>query len=145
VLAVTGFSAVERLTNGLTWLLSRPVDAGLWLHAPLLLHDMRRAEFLADDAAAQVAGTDPVNALHERLLLYPAFAHAVQRAAVRGGDDVLDQIRAAVHGVPQRERHSAAVTLDAFGSERIDAELEPLDAAIGRELVDGYRGALYSG
>jgi Zn-dependent protease with chaperone function len=178
VLAVVGFSAVEWLTNGLTWLLSRPVDAVLWLQARLLLHDMRRAEFLADDAAAQVAGTDAVIALHERLLLYPAFAHAVQQAAVRGGDDVLDQIRTAVRAVPerererrrriarlehvrlddthpptamrisvleQRERRSAAVTLDAFGSERIDAELEPLDAAIGRELVDGYRGALYSG
>jgi Zn-dependent protease with chaperone function len=39
----------------------------------------------------------------------------------------------------------AAVTLDGWNSDRIDAELEPHERELGRELIDRYRGSLYFG
>jgi Zn-dependent protease with chaperone function len=97
--------ALESITSALTWLLTRPIDAVLWLEARLLLRDGQRAEYLADAAAARVAGTAATIALHERLLQYPTYQHAVQRAAL--DDDALgalDRVRAALDTVPARER-----------------------------------------
>jgi len=37
------------------------------------------------------------------------------------------------------------VVLNSAWSVRIDAELEPLRERIGREVLDAYRGSLYSG
>ena len=45
----------------------------------------------------------------------------------------------------QRGPAPAAVTLDAWTSTRIDAELEPLEVELGQALVDRYRSVLYSG
>jgi hypothetical protein len=42
----------------------------------------------------------------------------------------------------QRGPTTAAVTLDVATSARIDAELEPLEAELGRALVDRYRSSL---
>jgi Zn-dependent protease with chaperone function len=167
----------EAVTGAVMRLLSRPVDALLWLQARLLLRDTQRAEYLADAAAASVAGTAAVVALHERLLQHPTFTHVIQRAAVaNASEDALSLVRAALRSVPERERErrrrvarleharledthpptamrialleererqAPAVTLDRFASERIDAELAPLEPAAGRELIDAYRGALY--
>ena len=66
---------------------------------------MQRAEYLADAAAARVAGTAAAIALHERLLLYRTFQDAIQQAAL--ADDArgaLDRVRAALRSVPERER-----------------------------------------
>jgi Zn-dependent protease with chaperone function len=169
--------AAEWLAGALAWLLTRPIDAVLWLEARLLLRDMQRAEYLADAAAARVAGSAAAIALHERLLLHPTFQHAVQQAAL--ADDArgtLDRVRAALGAVPVRERerrrriarleqarleathpptgmriavleerepHPPAVRLSPFDSERIDAELAPLEAAAGRALIDRYRASLH--
>ena len=95
----------ESITGGLMWVLTRPIDAVLWLEARLLLRDMQRAEYLADAAAARVAGTAAAIALHERLLLYSTFQGAIQQAAL--ADDAhgaLDRVRAALRSVPERER-----------------------------------------
>jgi Zn-dependent protease with chaperone function len=171
------FGALESLTSALTWLLTRPVDAILWLEARLLLRDMQRAEYLADAAAAKVAGSAATIALHERLLLRPTFQHAIQRAALENdARGALDRVRAALDAVPPRERERRrrvarleharledthpptgmrialleersplppAVVLSRFDSERIDAEVAPLEAAAGRALVDRYRAALH--
>ncbi|WP_157592354.1 M48 family metalloprotease [Solirubrobacter soli] len=169
--------AVEWLAGALTWVLTRPVDAVLWLEARLLLRDMQRAEYLADAAAARVGGSAAAIALHERVLLHPTFQHAVQQAAIENdARGTLSRVRAALDAVPARERdrrrrvarlkharledshpptgmrialledrapHPPMVTLTLFESERIDAELAPLEAAIGRALVDRYRAALH--
>jgi Zn-dependent protease with chaperone function len=138
---------------------------------------MQRAEYLADAAAARVAGSAAVIALHERLLLHPTFQHAVQQAALQNdARGTLARVRAALDAVPARERerrrrvarleharledthpptgmrialledrapHPPMVALSRFDSERIDAELAPLEPAAGRALVDRYRAALH--
>ena len=95
----------EWMTGGLMWVITRPIDWLLWLQARLLLRDMQRAEYLADAEAAGVAGSAAVIAMHERLLLYPTFQHAVQQASL--ADDAtgaVDRVRQALRSVPERER-----------------------------------------
>jgi Zn-dependent protease with chaperone function len=166
------------LSGGLMWLLSRPVDAVLWLEARLLLRDMQRAEYLADALAARVAGTAAGIALEERLLLWSAFELIVQQAVHDGANDVLDRLRLSLQLVPDRERERRRrvarlehtrledthpptgmriellegrpaepprVVLDSAHSRRIDTELEPLAARVDHELLDAYRGRLYTG
>jgi Zn-dependent protease with chaperone function len=169
----------ESITSALLWCLTRPIDGVLWLEARLLLRDTQRAEYLADAAAARVAGTAAAIALHERLLLHPTFEHAVQLAALAGdADGALDRVREALRSVPERERERRRriarleharlevthpptgmrialleerppsppqVTLNPIASARIDAELEPLEPATGRALVDRYRASLHYG
>jgi heat shock protein HtpX len=178
-LAESELAPVEWLTHGVMWLVSRPVDAVLWLEAVLLLRDMQRAEYLADALAARVAGTPAAIALEERMLLASTFMLAVQQAAHAGADvDVLAQVTEALRAVPDRERErrrrvarleharlndthpptgmriamlegrpgqEPAVTLNSAWSARIEAELEPVHERIGREVLDAYRGSLYSG
>lgn len=99
------FGPVEFIADFVVWLLSRPVDGLLWLEARLLLRDSQRAEYLADELAARVAGTTATVALHERLLLASAMQLAVQHASAAGPDiDVLARVREAVQTVPERER-----------------------------------------
>jgi heat shock protein HtpX len=178
-LAESGLGPVAWLTGGVMWLVSRPVDAVLWLEAVLLLRDMQRAEYLADALAARVAGTPAAIALEERLLLASTFMLAVQQAAHADADvDVLGHATEALRAVPDRERErrrrvarlehvrlddthpptgmriamlegrpvqQPAVTLNSAWSARIEAELEPMHERIGREVLDAYRGSLYSG
>ena len=178
-LAESGLGPVAWLTGGVMWLVSRPVDAVLWLEAVLLLRDMQRAEYLADALAARVAGTPAAIALEERLLLASTFMLAVQQAAHADADvDVLGHATDALRAVPDRERErrrrvarlehvrlndthpptgmriamlegrpvqEPAVTLNSAWSARIEAELEPMHERIGREVLDAYRGSLYSG
>jgi Zn-dependent protease with chaperone function len=92
------------LTNALVWLVSRPVEAVLWIEARLMLRDFQRAEYLADALAARVAGSGALIALHERLLLASTFALTVQHAAHEDAADVLDRLQIAVQLVPERER-----------------------------------------
>jgi Zn-dependent protease with chaperone function len=180
-LVYVGLGPVDSLAGGLMWLVSRPVDAVLWLEARLLLRDMQRAEYLADALAARVAGTRAAIALEERALLAPTFALAVQQTAhanANANGDVLEQATEALHAVPDRERErrrrvarleharledthppsgmriamlegrpvqEPEVILNSAWSERIDVELEPLRERIGRDVLDAYRGTLYSG
>jgi Zn-dependent protease with chaperone function len=101
---IAEIAMLEWLTSWLLWLVSRPVDAVLWLEARLLMHDRQRAEYLADALAAQVAGTAAVVEVHERLLLGSTVSLAIQQAATADATDVLDRVRAAVVAVPERER-----------------------------------------
>jgi Zn-dependent protease with chaperone function len=96
--------SIEAAVNALLWLVSRPVDAVLWLEARLLMRDSQRAEYLADALAARVAGSEATIALHERLLLWPTVALTVQHASHENATDVLDRLHAAVERVPGRER-----------------------------------------
>ena len=100
-----GLAFLDWGTGILMWLVSRPVDALLWLEAHLLLRDMQRAEYLADALAARVAGTAAAIALQEQMLLTSAFWLAVQQAAQAGDDgDVLARATEALCAVPDRER-----------------------------------------
>lgn len=98
-------TSVDWLARRLAWLVSRPVDAVLWLQARLLFRDLQHAEYVADERAADVAGAPAVIALHERLLLQSTVELTVQQHALHGrGDDVLEQVRSALAAVPERER-----------------------------------------
>ena len=93
---------LDWLANALMWVVSRPVDAVLWLEVRLLYRDMQRAEFVADAQAARAAGTAAVIALHERFLLTSQFELTVQQA---GDEAVLfERLHAALEAVPERER-----------------------------------------
>ena len=99
------FGLLGTLNDLLLWVLSRPVDGLLWVEARLLLRDSQRAEYLADELAARVAGSAATIALHERLLLASAMELAVQHASTAGPDvDVLARVRDSVRAVPERER-----------------------------------------
>lgn len=96
---------LDWVANGLMWIVSRPVDAVLWLEARLLYRDSRRAEYLADAQAARAAGTAAVVALHERLLLESQFLLTVQQAAQ--ADDaaaLFARLHEALDAMPERER-----------------------------------------
>jgi Zn-dependent protease with chaperone function len=93
---------LDWLANALMWVVSRPVDAVLWLEVRLLYRDSQRAEFLADAQAARVAGTAAVTALHERLLLASQFELTVQQAGDEEG--LFVHLHAALEAVPERER-----------------------------------------
>jgi Zn-dependent protease with chaperone function len=102
-----GATAWDSLHKAVFWLVSRPVYWLLLLEAHLLLQDMRRAEYLADVVAAEVAGTDAAVALSETILLGPAFAAIVSRNvhAARSGDtSIFAELDAAVAAVTPRER-----------------------------------------
>jgi Zn-dependent protease with chaperone function len=94
------------LTRGY-WLLSRPVLGLLLLQLHLALRDSQRSEYLADALAAEVAGSDAVIGVQEKLLLEPLVYAAVGRAArAAPGErvDAFDELAAAVARVPERER-----------------------------------------
>ena len=95
---------IDWVSGGLMWLVSRPVDALLWLEAHLLLRDVQRAEYLADALAARAAGSGAAIALHERLLLYSTFQLVVQQAAHENAENVLDRLRISIQLIPDRER-----------------------------------------
>jgi Zn-dependent protease with chaperone function len=101
---ITG--AFEPVVNAVFWLLSRPVRALLMLELHLLLHDSRRAEYLADALAARVAGTEASVELQEKLLLAPMFGAVVQLVAHPGAGevDLFEELARAFGVVPERER-----------------------------------------
>jgi Zn-dependent protease with chaperone function len=102
-----GATAWDSVVGAVMWVLSRPVYGLLLLEAHLLLHDMRRTEYLADALAARVAGTDATVALAETILLGPAFAAIVSRnvhAARRGDTTIFAELDAAIAAVTPRER-----------------------------------------
>jgi Zn-dependent protease with chaperone function len=92
--------------NVFFWPLSRPVLGLLYLELHLLLSDSRRAEYLADARAAEVAGTAAAISLSEILLLGPAFDAIVSRNAQRGRGEapVFAQLTEAAASVTPRER-----------------------------------------
>jgi Zn-dependent protease with chaperone function len=103
-LAEAELGPIGWVSSGLMWLISRPVEAVLWLEARLLLRDMQRAEYLADALAARVAGTQATVALLERILLWSAFELVVQQAMHDGASDVLNRLGLSLELVPDRER-----------------------------------------
>jgi Zn-dependent protease with chaperone function len=97
---------LARISNGVLWLVSRPVRWLLVLELHLLLRDSQRAEYLADALGADVAGTDAAVALQEKLLLAPTVDSVVKRRmhGSNADGDLFDEIGAAVDGIPERER-----------------------------------------
>lgn len=158
--------------HALMWVLSRPVAMVLQLEWHLLLHERQRAEYLADLAAADVAGTEAATALLEKLLLESTFRGVVQRS-VRQSTDLFDDLHDAVAAVPERERlrrHRVArlerARLDAshpptarriellqrrrFREAQLDSalavfddDLRPRRRELHDRLVDRYRAAVY--
>jgi heat shock protein HtpX len=112
---------------------------------------MRRAEFLADERAAQVAGSAAVVRLHERLLLASTYALALQRAALgAGADGLFATLRAAFDAVPERERARRRVVARLEGTRLDDthpptamriAMLEGRPAQASKITLDGGRRA----
>jgi Zn-dependent protease with chaperone function len=103
----SGATVWDSIVRAVFWVVSRPVYWLLLLEAHLLLHELRRAEYLADELAARVAGTDATVSLAEMILLGPAFAAIVSRnvhAARRGDTTIFAELGAAVAAVTSRER-----------------------------------------
>jgi Zn-dependent protease with chaperone function len=97
--------AARPLAELLQKLVSLPLFGLLALEATLLLGDLRRAEFLADERAAHVAGTAVVIRLHERLLAHSAYDLALQRAAHQpAATGLFARLREAIESVPGREQ-----------------------------------------
>jgi Zn-dependent protease with chaperone function len=108
--------AAAPLARAFQRLVALPVLGLLTLEAQLLFRDTRRAEYLADDRAAEVAGTAAVVALHERALLWSTYKLAVQHALhAPNGGALFDRVRAAFAAVPPREhaRRRAVARLEA--------------------------------
>lgn len=115
----------ERMANWFFYLVSRPFWWLLQLELHLLLRDAQRAEYLADALAARVAGTDGAVALAEKTLLESTFQAIVQHAARPGGDaDLFEQLAAATHAVPERERERRRRAARLEGA-RLDATHPP--------------------
>jgi Zn-dependent protease with chaperone function len=98
---------LEVVSGMLLRVLRLPVDGLLAAEAHLLMHDSRRAEYLADALAADVAGTDAAVALQVIMLLDAVAEQPARRRAVTGSRDaggLLAEMRAAVVAVPERER-----------------------------------------
>jgi Zn-dependent protease with chaperone function len=98
---------LEMIANAMLRVLGLPFWGLLLLETSLLMQDARRAEYLADALAADVAGTDAVVALHEQLLLASLFRQPIRRRAVAGdrsADGLLGELVATLRDVPERER-----------------------------------------
>jgi Zn-dependent protease with chaperone function len=132
-------------------LASLPVLGLLMLEAQLLLGDKRRAEFLADARAAQVAGRAAAIRLHEKLLLGSVHALALQRAAHgAGADGLFAALRDAFESVPEREQARRRAVARREGT-RLDATHPPTGMRIAllergpaqppRVILDGARAS----
>ena len=163
---------LDFLFHAVMWVLSRPVALVLQLEWHLLLHEKQRAEYLADLASADVAGTEAATGLLEKLLLESTFRGVVQRSARERGD-LFEALQAAVAAVPERERlrrHRVArlerARLDAThpptarriellqrrrvrearvdpALARFDDDLRPSRRELADRLFDRYRAAVY--
>jgi Zn-dependent protease with chaperone function len=106
--AETAYGGLEAVIGqAVLWGVSRPVSLLLSVQAHLLWHDSRRAEFLADALAAQVAGTAAVVHLHEKTLLAATVQAAAHHAVHHPEDrdfDLFAHARRAVAEVPGHER-----------------------------------------
>ncbi len=116
--------ALEWLTTMLQRVLRLPVEGMLAAELHLLMHDSRRAEYLADALAADVAGTDAAIALGESTLLATVVDGPVRRRAVAGARDasgLLDEARTAVGSVPERERERRRRVARLEGTRLLDS------------------------
>jgi Zn-dependent protease with chaperone function len=103
-LSHSDWAILEWVSRSLLWLLSRPVLALYYVLWILLLRDSQRAEYLADALAAQVAGTQAQISSQEKLLLESVFETTALRVARSQEGDLFAEFRAAIDGVPPRER-----------------------------------------
>jgi Zn-dependent protease with chaperone function len=173
LLVPMGPSGATFLVDAVMWVVSRPSRWLLALEWHLLLHESQRAEYLADDFAARIAGTNTVISLHEKLLLESTFRGVVQHAT--GSSDLFDELRVAIEAVPERERlrrrrvaRLETARLDASHpptarriellerrprrepllnvgpGELLDCELRPLRAPLQSKLIDAYRASIYA-
>jgi Zn-dependent protease with chaperone function len=117
------WALVTLLTNGLLWLCSQPFRGLLALQAHLLYRDSQRAEYLADDLAASVAGTDAVIALLDSMLAMRSVQLVIRRVTLTGeraGAEMVEDIRAATCSSDPAGR--------AARRERAKAERDRLDS-----------------
>jgi Zn-dependent protease with chaperone function len=104
-------------TNLLLWLCRQPVRGLLVLQTHLLFRDSQRAEFLADDLSARVAGTAAAVGVLDALLSQGSVEVAIRRVTLsrdRQALDVLDEIGDA----------AARVDPDARAKQRTTARTE---------------------
>jgi hypothetical protein len=137
-LAEAELGPIGWLSAGIMWVVSRPVEAVLWLEVRLLLRDMQRAEYLADALATRVAGSPATAALLEWFLLWSVFDLVVQQAGNDGAGDVLDRLRLSLELVPDRERERRR-----RAARLVDARLEDTHPPTGLriELLAGREPA----
>ena len=103
---VEALGPAELAARPVLWLIGQPFRLLLMLELALLLQDSKRAEYLADQLAAETAGTAAEIGFQEKLLLGGSIGmavhqHVVGRTPSRG--DVFDALRQAVDNVPRRE------------------------------------------
>lgn len=116
------------------------------LHERLLLHST--VELAVQHHALRGEGDAVLDGVHAALQAVPDRERERRRRVAR-----LEQTRLTDTHPPlgkriavlEAEPSGARVTLDASSSSRIDEELAPLEATVSRELLDRYRGSLYSG
>ncbi len=119
--------------------------AVIGVHERLLQHST--FELAVQRAATDGGGDDVIARVREALRAVPERERERHRRVARLQHTRLTDThpptgtRIAV--LQQREPTTAAVTLDTATSRRIDAELEPLEAELGRALVDRYRSSSY--
>lgn len=92
------WALVMLLTNGLLRACSLPFRGLLALQTHLLYRDSQRAEYLADDLSASVAGTDAVIALLDSMLAMRSVELVIRRATLTGeraGREMVGDMRAA--------------------------------------------------
>jgi heat shock protein HtpX len=95
------------LANALLWLCRQPLRGLLALQVHLLFRDSQRAEYLADDLAASVAGTDAVIALHDSTLAATSVQTIIRRVTLtddRAGSTLIDDLRAATSASDPEKR-----------------------------------------
>lgn len=169
----SGFGGLDFLFHALMWVISRPSALLLQLEWHLLLHEAQRAEYLADLAAADVAGTDATVGLLEKLMLESTFRGTVQHASRRRDSDLFAELATVAASIPERERlrrhrvarleearlnathPPTARRIDLLERRRhrepelspeltdFDAELAHRRADLQSTLVDRYRAAVY--
>jgi hypothetical protein len=111
------------LTNGLLHVCSQPFRGLLALQTHLLYRDSQRAEYLADDLSASVAGTDAVIALLDSMLAMRSVELVIRRATLTGeraGPEMVADMRAATSSSDPASR--------AARRERARAERHRLDS-----------------
>jgi Zn-dependent protease with chaperone function len=101
------FGPLASIVNALMLVLGLPARGLLRAQLALVLRDSRRAEYLADHLAAQVAGSDAEISGEEKLLLAGVLDATLQRHDFGprvDGREAIALLRSAVRDVPERER-----------------------------------------
>lgn len=120
--------------------------AVIGLHERVLLH--QTFELAVQRAATEGREDDVIARIREATRDVPERERERRRVARLEHTQLTDThppTGMRIAALETRKSTAATVVLDGWTSDRIDAELEPLEREIARALIDRYRGSLYSG